>query len=143
MAIYDNNEYQFVAVLNGKIEMPKLLNALGHMAVGLSSLQEDESKMEFLKYYDADQTLHPAISKFPFIILKSKNGNQIRSLRQTAIDLGIPYNDFTDTMLGYSAENQLSQTKETKEENLNYFGICLFGESSQIKPLTKRFSLFK
>lgn len=143
MALYNDNQYQFVAVLNSKIELPKLLNALGHICVGLTSLHPNTKEMQFLKYYDADKTLHPAISKFPFIVLKSKNGNQLRRLRQAATENNILYNDFTDTMLGYSAENQMQQTATANEKDLDYFAICLFGKSAELKPLTKRFSLFR
>ncbi|MEY4905884.1 MAG: hypothetical protein RLZZ292_3699 [Bacteroidota bacterium] len=143
MAIYNDNDYKFVAVLNKKIEIPRLLNALGHISVGLTSLVEDTKIMEFLKYEDADGGAHPAISKFPFIVLSSDNSNKIRTLRNAAIEQGILYNDFTSSMLGFSAENQLQQTQTSKEEELEYFAICLFGKAEILNALTKKFSLFK
>jgi hypothetical protein len=143
MALYNDNDYKFIAVLNKKIEMPKLLNALGHISVGLPSLTTDIRQMEFLQYSDADRSLHPAISRFPFIVLASENSNKIRSLRNAAIAQDILYNDFTESMLGISAENQLQQTREKKEAELEYYAILLFGHSEKINPLTKKFSLFK
>jgi hypothetical protein len=138
---YQNNDYKYVAVLNSKVEIEKLMNALGHMTAGLSSLC-NHAEQRFLQYIDASETLHPAISFYPFIILKSKNGNQIRTLRNAAIDAGIKYNDFVDTMLGSSAEDQLQNTKNTEEPNLEYFGICLFGKAEELNKITKKFSLF-
>ena len=32
----DENSYRFIAILNEKIEIGKLMNALGHMAAGLA-----------------------------------------------------------------------------------------------------------
>jgi hypothetical protein len=32
--MYADNQYKFVAVLNPKIEIPQLLNALGHITAG-------------------------------------------------------------------------------------------------------------
>lgn len=143
MAIYSDNSYKFVAVLNKKIELSKLMNALGHISVGLTGLITDMAQVDFLQYYDADNTLHPAISRFPFIVLTADNGNKIRTLRNAAIADRIVYNDFTGSMLGSSAEEQLAQTRSTKELELEYYAIVLFGNADKLNPLTKKFSLFK
>ena len=141
--MYADNQYKFIAILNKKVDLAKLLNALGHMTAGLVSLAPDLEAFRFLRYEDADGSAHPAISHYPFIVLAAKNGNQIRNVREQAKEAGILYNDFVDTMLGGSAEAQLRQTREAKESDLEYFGLCLFGEAEVIGPMTKRFSLFK
>jgi len=143
MSLYTDNDKKFLAVLNKKIELPKLMNALGHMSVGLTSLCENNEEMQFLQYKDSSATIHPAISKFPYIILSADNSNQIRTLRLAAIEQGILYNDFTSSMLGTSADDQLRKTGDTKEIDLEYFGICLFGSAEQLQPLTKKFSVFR
>jgi hypothetical protein len=141
--MYADNDYKFVAVLNEKIDLSKLLNALGHMTAGLITQCEDTRVMRFLCYEDADGGKHPAISHYPFIVLAARNGNQIRTLRQAAIAADIIYNDFVDTMLGTSAEDQLQKTKATREKDMEYFGICLFGSAEVLNGLTKKFSLFR
>ncbi|TAK14722.1 MAG: DUF2000 domain-containing protein [Anaerolineae bacterium] len=140
--MYTDNEFKFVAVLNKKIELPRLLNALGHMTAGLVSLCENTQSMRFLEYRDADGGFHPGISFYPFIILSAKNGNQIRTLRAAAIGEGILCTDFVDTMLGSSAQDQMDKTRSTKEELLDYYGVCLFGSAAKLNDLTKKFSLF-
>ncbi len=132
---------KFVAILNKKIDSGKLMNALGHMAAGVAG--GSGSEMCFLDYRDADDNPHPFISHFPFIVLKADNANQIRVLREKALALGVEYTDFTSTMAVGSSFDQLKRTKDTKEEDLDYYGICLFGTSEQIDPLTKKFSLWK
>ncbi len=139
---YADNQSKFVAVLNRKIELPKLLNALGHITAGLVSLIPTDAQ-EFLTYKDADGGLHPAIAKSPFIVLQADNSNQIRTVRKQAIEMGVAYNDFTESMLGNSAEEQLQQTVQTKDDDMNYFGIILFGDSETLKTVTKKFSLFR
>src|SRR5215217_8397794 len=123
MTQYADNGHKFVAVLNGKIELPRLVNALGHISAGLTAQHGDEAEMRFLQYEDSDGGLHPGISHYPFIVLAARNGNQIRTLRQAAIDAGITCCDFVDTMLGESAEDQLRSTRQTREEDLTYIGI--------------------
>ena len=141
--MYADNNFKFVAVLNKKIEPAKLMNALGHMAVGLTSLCPAVESMNFHCYLDGNGGAHPAISHFPFIVLVADNSNKIRSARAAAMEAGLLYNDFTDTMLGGSADEQLQQTRDKKEEELEYFGLCLFGPAETINLITRKFSLFR
>ena len=143
----DENSKRFVAVLNSKVELGRLLNALGHMSAGLvgqiASECETVEELCFLQYQDKELGQHPCISHYPFIVLKADNSNQIRKIRQEALARHIPYTDFTDTMIVGSSMGQLLATSEKKEEELEYFGICMFGESDTLKEFTKKFSLFR
>jgi len=38
---------------------------------------------------------------------------------------------------------QQQRTKETPEAELEYYGICLFGEINQVNELTRKFSLWR
>jgi len=62
----DENKKRFIAVLNKKIEMGKLLNALGHMTAGLAGKYENTDDMCFFEYRDKDDSIHPHISHYPF-----------------------------------------------------------------------------
>jgi Protein of unknown function (DUF2000) len=141
--MYADNEKKLVAVLNRQIPLPQQMMALGHMAVGLSSLYPIIESMHFHCYEDADGGLHPAISHFPFIVLEARNSDQIHALRKAAREAGLRYNDFVNTMIGTSAEEQLQATRSTRESDLEYFGIVLFGPSEVLAPLTRRFSLLR
>src|SRR5437899_625126 len=136
--MYADNDYKFVAVLNEKFALPVLMNAFGHMTAGLITQCKDINAFRFLRYEDADREVHPAISLCPFIVLAAMNGNQIRTLRLVAIVVDIPYNDFVDTMLGASAEDQLQKTRITREKDLKYIGICLFGPAERLNGMTRK-----
>ncbi len=138
----DENSKRFVAVLNKKVELGRLMNALGHMTAGLVGGAETQNEFQFLQYQDADGGLHPNISHFPFIVLKADNGNKIRTLRKALLTRKIQFTDFTDTMTVGSSAEQLEYTKETAETDLEYFGLCLFAPIAEIYDLTKKFSLF-
>jgi hypothetical protein len=135
--------HKFVAVLNKKIEVGKLMNALGHMAAGLGSLVPDKEVMRFDSYIDKDSGEHKSISDNPFIILSSDNSNQIRTLRNSLIENSIPFTDFTSTMTVGTFAEQKQRTSETPEIELEYYGICFFGEKNQLSELTKKFSLWR
>jgi hypothetical protein len=138
----NENSKRFIAVLNKKIEVGKLMNALGHMTAGLVGGTSNIQDMCFLPYEDKNGGKHPNISHFPFIILKGDNSNQIRTVRNEAIARNIQFTDFTSTMTIGTSEEQVNNTKNTEEMNLEYYGICLFGETETLRQFTKKFSLF-
>lgn len=135
--------HRFVCVLNKKIESGRALNALGHMTAGLLAQHDDKTKMRFQTYVDGDGGEHKSISDNPFIVLQAKNSNKLRSLRESLIEKEIPFTDFTHTMIEGTYVDQHKQTGETKEDDLEYHGICFFAEDNVAKELTKKFSLYK
>ncbi|MDO8610394.1 MAG: DUF2000 domain-containing protein [bacterium] len=143
----DNNlkplNHKFVAVLNKKIPVPNLMNALGQMAAGLSASYPNIPEMRFDSYIDKNGGNHKSISDNPFIILSADNSNKIRTLRNVLIEKGIHFVDFTSTMTVGTYVEQQQKTKETPELELEYYGICLFGEINQLNELTRKFSLWR
>ncbi|EKO3943912.1 DUF2000 domain-containing protein [Vibrio fluvialis] len=139
----DENSKRFIAVLNKKVEMGRLFNALGHMTAGLVGQIEDVDDLCFLQYQDKEGGTHPSISHYPFIVLKADNSNKIRKVREELQQRGLPFTDFTHTMIVGSSEEQVNATAETTEQDLEYFGICMFGDAAELKEFTGKFSLFK
>ncbi len=133
---------KLAAVLNEKIEAGRALNALAHMAVGLGGSVQNREELRLQDYIDADGGKHPQISDLPFIVLRGGSG-QIRNLRKAAIDAGVHFTDFTNTMTEGTYVEQHERTRLLKEEGLEYYGICLFGDFETVSKLTKKFSLWK
>ena len=98
--------------------------------------------MPFLTYRDADGGIHPGICEFPYIVLRAKNSNDIRKLRAKVMEAGLPFTDFVSEMIGRSAADQMEQTSSTKEADLDYIGLTVFGEEERLRPLISRFSLY-
>ena len=73
----------------------------------------------------------PSISEMPFMILKA-NSNKIRGLRQAALEGGIKFVDFTNTMTIGTYIEQVERTKQTNEAELIYYGIVLFGDWDKV-----------
>ena len=134
-------ENKLVAVMNEKIEPGVIMNALAHMCIGFGS-DIGKEPLRLSNYVDGDGGSHPNISEMPFMILKS-NSNKIRALRLTAHQVGIRCVDFTDTMTIGTYIEQIEKTKQTKETDLIYYGIVLFGDWAKLSELTKKFSLWK
>jgi len=138
----DESSKRFIVILNKKIPTGQLMNALGHMTAGLAGGSGKAEEMCFLQYVDKDGGAHPNISHFPFIVLKAENSNKIRMVRSEAISRGIPFTDFTSTMTVGTSKEQQDATKDTREAELEYYGICLFGDTSVLREFTGKFSLF-
>ena len=127
--------------MNEKIEPGIIMNALAHMCIGFGS-EIGTEPLRLTNYIDGDGGSHPFISEMPFMILKA-NSNKIRGLRQAAQEKGIKFVDFTSTMTIGTFEEQLERTKQTKDADLIYYGIVLFGDWEAVSELTRKFSLWK
>jgi hypothetical protein len=132
---------KLVAVMNEKIEPGKIMNAVAHMCIGFGS-EIGKELLRLTNYVDADGGSHPSISEMPFMILKA-NSNKILGLRQAALQAGIRFVDFTNTMTEGTYQEQLERTKQVKEAELIYYGIVLFGDWDKVSELTRKFSLWK
>lgn len=135
--------HKFAAVLNKKIPIPNLFNALGHMAAGLTGTYQNQSEMRFDNYQDKDGGFHKNISDLPFIILQADNSSQIRKLRNDLLAANITFVDFTNTMIIGTYKEQQERTANTPEAELEYFGICMFGKTEIINGFTKKYSLWR
>lgn len=127
--------------MNEKIEPGVIMNALAHMCIGFGA-EIGKEPLRLTHYTDADRESHPSISEMPFMILKA-NSNKIRALRLAAIAAGIRCVDFTDTMTIGTYLEQIEKTKQTKEADLIYYGVVLFGDWGKVSELTRKFSLWK
>lgn len=136
-----NFENKLIAVVNEKLEPGVAMNALAHMCIGFGASIGTQA-LKLTTYQDANGTQHPNISEMPFIILKA-NSNKLRTLRIAAKEQNIACVDFTDTMTGGTYLEQIEKTMQTKEENLIYYGVVLFGKWPEVTELTKKFSLWK
>ncbi|MDW9178597.1 DUF2000 domain-containing protein [Legionella pneumophila] len=132
---------KLVAVLNRRIEPSKVMNALAHMCIGLGSVIGTEA-LRLTDYRDANGGSHPYISEIPFIIL-CENSNKIRKLRQDALAKNILFNDFTDTMTVGTYQEQIERTAQVKDNELDYYGIVLFGDWEVVTELTRKCSLWR
>ncbi|MCR4329667.1 MAG: DUF2000 domain-containing protein [Candidatus Roizmanbacteria bacterium] len=140
---YVPTTHKFVAVLNKKIPVNILMNALAHMSAGLVGSYPEITKMRFDTYTDKDGNAHKSISDNPYIILRADNSNKIRTLRYELVTQNIHFVDFISTMTVGTYAEQQHRTQETSEAELEYYGICLFGEINTLNTLTRKFSLWQ
>jgi hypothetical protein len=132
---------KLVAVMNEKMEVGVVMNALAHMSIGLGA-EIGKDLLRLTTYKDKDEGLHPYISEMPFMILKT-NSNKIRALRKSCQNEGILFADFAHTMTQGTYLEQIERTGQTKEDDLIYYGIVILGDWEKVSALTRKFSLWK
>lgn len=135
--------HKFVAVLNKKVPVGNLMNALGHITAGFAAAYPDQAALRFDNYQDADGNDHAHVSDNPFIVLQADNSNKIRSFRMVLQEAGIPFVDFTSTMTEGTYFDQQERTRRTPEAELEYYGIVTFAEIERLNGLTRKFSLWR
>ena len=135
--------HQFTCVVNKKKNPALIMNAIGHMTAGLvEQYKNDTSLMRFRDFIDKSNSVHPSTSENGFIVLRSDNSNQLRTLRNALISKGIKYTDFTETMVPGDYVTQQEEFSQKNEADLEYIGICFFVDIETSKLLTKKFSLY-
>lgn len=133
---------KLVAVVNKQIEMGVAMNALAHMCLGFGA-HMGPSDLHLMNYENAEGFIYPNISKMPFIILREKNSNKIANLLMKAKEAGIQYSVFTNTMTEGTWEDQKARTLATKQEEIIFYGIVLFGPKEIVTEMTKKLSLWR
>lgn len=119
------------------------MNAIGHITAGLMEQHKsDTSLMRFRDFIDKDKTIHPMTSENGYIVLRSDNSNQLRTLRKALIEKGIKYMDFTQTMVPGNAVTQQEEFDLKSEADLEYIAVGFFTDVETSRVLTKKFALY-
>lgn len=135
-------ENKLVAIVNKQVEVGVLMNALAHMCLGFGAHMEAED-VHLMDYKTSDGVVYPNISKMPFIILREKNSNKIRSLLMQAKERGVQYGVFTNTMTEGTWKEQEERTLKASSEEVAYYGLVLFGPHEVVTELTRKLSLYR
>lgn len=138
--MYSDNEKKFYIILNRNHEPATLFNASCHLTAGITDLIEQR---EFDHYPSAIEGVSANMGHYPIVILQAKNSSQLSNLMLKCKEEGVLANFFTTTMLSHSAEQQIADTANTEYDKLEFVGVALYGDSEQLKPLTKKFSVYR
>lgn len=140
----DPTEFRVVALINKTLDPGPAMNTIAHLGMGLVSIAGESGRqvLQFLDFVDQTGGVHPSISARSLIVLRGSS-NEIRSLRTVAHDLKLPCVDFTSTMTSGDYLSQMARTNETAAVDLDYWGIAILGRSDDLKPLTRKYSLWR
>jgi hypothetical protein len=137
--------HKFVIVLNEKSPVGKLFSATGQLAMSLlnDATEEQRANMSFIPLRDPNSSNLLTVTSCSFVVLKGTAG-QLLSLYAKAQELGFLSAIFTSTMSYNGIEEDLIlKTANTPLDQVEPYGISLFGQIEELNPLTKKFSVFK
>lgn len=137
--------HKFVIVLNEKSPVGKLFSATGQLAMSLydNATEEQQANMSFIPFLNPNGNSLITVSTCSFVVLKG-SANQLLTLYAKATEQGLLSAIFTSTMSFNGIEEDLIQkTANTPLDQVEPYGVGLFGQIEEISPLTKKFSVFK
>ena len=137
--------HKFVIVLNEKSPAGKLLSATGQLSMSLytDATSEQRENMNFVPFHSPTMNRLITLSTTSFVVLKGTQ-NQLITLYSKTQEQGVLSAIFTSTMSFNGIEEDLIQkTANTDLEQVELYGVGLFGLINELAPLTKKFSVFK
>jgi lysyl-tRNA synthetase class 2 len=137
----DTSNYKFVCVVNKKAETGAVINAAVKMAAGLGA--HFGSNLKTMTFKDAGEGEHGNVPNVPVVVLKADNANKVRQVRAGAVEQNIAFSDFNTAMATGDAKEQRQTLSTLADEDLEYQGVCLFGDAAMVNALTKKFSLYR
>ncbi|RPH30267.1 DUF2000 family protein [Buttiauxella warmboldiae] len=138
--MFEDCEKKLYLVVDRNKDIALLMNAIAHISSGILLKEKD---LNFHDYQNQESGLCAYLNNYPVIILQSKNSSQLATLALKCQAAEICYNFFTTTMLGSSSAEQINLTRQTPLENLDFVALAVYGDTEQLKPLMKKFSVFK
>jgi len=133
---------RFAIVVRHDLEPWQMTNVIAHIAAKLGRTVEQFDTGDFFTTKDGASI--PRNSQYPIIVLRATSSDELRPLLVNVQAAQLPYLAFVREMLDLSddAELQMALSKKAESE-VEYLGIGMFGENSQVKQLTKGFDLWK
>jgi len=140
---YQYNEKKIVIVLSSKIQPEIALNVVGHLSISLGAYA-DKTLMGRKELLDNDNLKHIGISKYPLICTKVKPSKLKKVVKDCRSNAKLLYIDFPINMLETNHDDELfNSLKNTKEDDINYLGILIYGDSIEVNTITSKFTLWK
>ena len=142
--VHTPQTHKFAVILNKKLDTGVALNAASHLMAALvnKAVASQRELMQFVDYIDADGSPHP-VSALSLIVLRADSSNKIRTARQAAKLAGLLCVDFIESMTGGTAAEQQERTASLSENDLNYYGVAMFGEVEILRDITSKLSLWR
>lgn len=136
--------HKFAVVINKKLAPSRALNAIGHMLASLVARTDEDHRrqMMIVDYLDKVGTTHP-VSGLSLVVLQAKNANQIRKARVEAAQAGLLFTDFMESMTGGTYVEQMQRTAQLGVDDIEYWGLAVFGEKSAVDRVCGKFSLWR
>lgn len=133
---------KYSVVLNQEIDLGSLMNALGHVAVGLAHRAPAQAQA-MRSFLDKDGQLVGTMSDNPLIVLVGANSAKLRQAHKTADEAGLICNAFVLSMKDGAPVEQEAAILAQSADELLYLAVGCWGQADEVRTAFNRFSLFR
>ncbi len=135
-------DYQLAVVLNKSVETPRLLNAATHAVSGFIGTLPSPEKLNYLQYRDKTGEFDAVISHHPTIVLRANGSKELLKTYRKALAGHLPVNAFIETFTLGPSLKELEIVKDKDVDELDFWGVVVFGKADDVKKVTKDLQLF-
>lgn len=133
---------RIVAVVDKSLENWQVANAASHMSAYHAN-KMSKSEFESGSYFvTKDGFQLPRNSQYP-ILIKRADQKDLHKLLAKAKKAGLKYHVFIKEMIDTTNDQEIVESlKSQNVEDLNIYGVALFGENDEVNAITKHFQLW-
>jgi hypothetical protein len=133
---------RFAIVIREDLPSWQALNAVAHIAAYLGNKMRAE--FDTGEHFETqDGAKHPRNSQYPIVVLKAA-AKDLPGFVQAVRQSGLPYLGFIREMVETTDDAEIVNIlKDKADSEIEYLGVGVFGPNEAVKPLTKKFSLWK
>lgn len=134
---------KIVGIISTKVEPHVALNVIGHLAISIGKYSDDEI-MGKKEITDKSNINHLGISKFPFIVTKVKPSKLRSAIDKAKENPNLLVADYPKDMLETRTDEELVDSiSNKKNEELEYLGAVIYGNTDDVNEITGKFGLWK
>ena len=134
---------KIVGIISTKVEPHVALNVIGHLAISIGKYSDDEI-MGKKEITDKSNINHLGISKFPFIVTKVKPSKLRSAIDKAKANPNLLVADYPKDMLDTRTDEELVDSiSNKKNEELEYLGALIYGNTDDVNEITGKFGLWK
>jgi lysyl-tRNA synthetase class 2 len=129
-------------ILDKNLEGWKMTNTIGHLSAYLGNkIPKDEFKST--DNFPTNDGSIQSNSQYGIVTLQA-NQNQLHSLMKELEETEFEFLSYVEEMVDYHDDKELAEALSKKnKDDLNIFGIGIFGDREKLEKITKKYSLFK
>lgn len=129
-------------ILDKNLDGWKMTNTIGHLSAHLGNKISKDDFRSTDNFSTSDGSIQ-SNSQYGIVTLQA-NQNQLHSLMKELEESEFEFLTYVEEMVEYHDDKELSDalSKKNKDE-LNIFGIGIFGDKVKLEKITKKYSLFK
>lgn len=134
---------KIVGIIATNVDASVALNVIGHLAISIGKYSNSDIMGKPI-ITDKSGINHLGISKFPFIITKVKPGKLKLAIEKAKSNPNLLVADYPKDMLETRTDEELVVSINSKEnEQLEYLGAIIYGDSKEVNEITGKFQLWK